>query len=96
MKLAVTDANIFIDLFHIGLINELFESEIELYSTTEVIFELKEEQQEKLLTIHKLTIVSTDDLDYLADLENTLSGRLSPADLSVNFIMPGSECWNIN
>ena len=83
MKLAITDANIFIDLFHVGLIDELFLLEIELYTSLEVIFELEDHQQESLLTIERLTVLSNSDPNYLEDLEDSLSQRLSLADLSI-------------
>ena len=37
MKVAVTDANIFIDLIFLDLIDHLFKLDVELYTTHEVV-----------------------------------------------------------
>ena len=63
MKIAVTDANIFIDLMELRILAEFFQLELEIHTTLEVINELYPEQQEILkayasvskLTIHNLT-----------------------------------------
>lgn len=60
MKVAITDANIFIDLIYIGLCEELFEINLEIHTTIEVYDELNSKQQKFLdpymandfLTIH--------------------------------------------
>lgn len=83
MKFAITDANIFIDLFYLDLIDDFFNLEIELYTSIEVIAELEDEQQEILITRSNLTILNTEDTNYLEELEEELSNRLSPADISV-------------
>jgi predicted nucleic acid-binding protein len=48
MRIAITDANIFIDLFEIGWQNHLFEVGLEIVTTREVFNELYEEQQKML------------------------------------------------
>jgi predicted nucleic acid-binding protein len=61
MKIAITDANIFIDLIHLGLCGKLFALGFEVHTAREVYEELHEDQQAKLdefatsslLTIHK-------------------------------------------
>jgi rRNA maturation endonuclease Nob1 len=45
MKLAVTDANIFIDLIHLDLINAFFSINLNIYTTHEILEELNENQQ---------------------------------------------------
>lgn len=63
IKIVVTDACIFIDLYDLGLIASFFELEIEIHTTTSVYFELYSEQQQVLkayqsanrLIIHNLT-----------------------------------------
>jgi hypothetical protein len=42
MKIAITDANIFIDLMYIELLDELFDIELELHTTINVVDELNE------------------------------------------------------
>jgi len=48
MKIAVTDANIFIDLIKLQLLGHLFSIDIEIYSTREVVDQLNDAQYEKL------------------------------------------------
>lgn len=48
VKIAVTDANIFIDLYNLGLINDFFNLEFEIHTTASVLMELYKEQQEIL------------------------------------------------
>lgn len=68
MKLAVTDANIFIDLIHTDLIGHLFSIDHEIHTCLEVFDELNEKQQRVLtfyqqgekLTIHALTVAEQD------------------------------------
>lgn len=48
MKIAVTDANIFIDLIKLRWLGYLFSIGLEIYSTREVIDELKDSQLEQL------------------------------------------------
>ena len=63
MKLAVTVANIFIDLIHTKLIEHLFCIDCEIHTCLEVFDELNETQQgilneyreRNLLTIHQLS-----------------------------------------
>ena len=40
VKIAVTDANIFIDLYNLGLINDFFNLEFEIHTTASVLMEL--------------------------------------------------------
>ena len=40
LRIAVTDACIFIDLYDLGLVNAFFQLEIEIHTTTSVYFEL--------------------------------------------------------
>jgi predicted nucleic acid-binding protein len=48
MKIAVTDANIFIDLIKLQLLGFLFSIEIEIYTSQEIIDQLNDSQQEKV------------------------------------------------
>ena len=63
MRLAVTDACIFIDLYLLGIIERFFELDIEVHTTYDVLNELYEHQRKPLfryqrsgkLTVHLLT-----------------------------------------
>ena len=63
MKIAITDACIFIDLFYLDLTTEVFSLQLEIHTSVDVIFELYKEQQDHLavfisngkLTTHNLT-----------------------------------------
>jgi hypothetical protein len=48
MKLAVIDANIFIDLIKLQMLTLLFSIDIEIYTTKEIIDQLKDSQLEIL------------------------------------------------
>lgn len=49
MKIAITDANIFIDLTYLGMLDLLFSIELEIHTTREVFDELNEGQQGELI-----------------------------------------------
>lgn len=40
VKIAVTDANIFIDLYDLGFTNSFFNLELEIHTTSAVLYEL--------------------------------------------------------
>ncbi len=48
IKIAVTDANIFIDLYNLGLTNLFFNLELEIHTTAAVLYELYATQQNAL------------------------------------------------
>ncbi|NCU05114.1 MAG: hypothetical protein GXC73_14130, partial [Chitinophagaceae bacterium] len=48
MKIAITDANIFIDLIRLQMLHFLFKIELEITTTLEVFEELHEWQQKEL------------------------------------------------
>jgi len=48
MRIAVTDANIFIDLIKLQMLGYLFSADIEIYSTREVVDQLNDNQYEKV------------------------------------------------
>ena len=61
MTIAITDANIFIDLIELDLITHLFEIELHVQTTTAVILELHPHQSNKLkpyINTGKLTLRS--------------------------------------
>jgi len=84
MKIAITDANIFIDLIHIELQAELFAADLEIHTTFHVIDELNKRQQEVLaqyIQEHKLTIHPWNDDSLSLDIPQ--KRNLSPSDKSV-------------
>lgn len=69
MNIAITDANIFIDLLKLDLIDQLFNCGYSIYTTTEVFDELHDDQQSVLLEFReqkKLTIY------FLSETERAL------------------------
>ncbi len=56
MKLAVTDANIFIDLFKLQMLPLLFQIKMEIYTTQEIIDQLSEDQ---IIAINEFIISNT-------------------------------------
>jgi hypothetical protein len=58
MRLAVTDANIFIDLIKLDLVAHLFGIELEIFTTAEVLEELNDHQAEVLNGFHRDGLLS--------------------------------------
>lgn len=86
LKVAVTDACIFIDLFDLDLVNAFFQLEIDIHTTTSVYFELFVEQQQVLITyqsIAKLLIHNLKEDDYLQIQSEPYPKSLSQTDKSV-------------
>src|SRR5690242_8520849 len=84
MKIAITDANIFIDLVHVGLVDELFRIGVEVHTTINVIDELNDKQQAIVLPYSErkiLTIHSEDEFLIPEDLRK--NKKLSDSDKSV-------------
>jgi rRNA maturation endonuclease Nob1 len=89
MKLAVTDACIFIDLIELQLMSEFFELPLEIHTTLDVFNELYAEQKEILkayrsvgkLTIHNLTSEERSQIQ-----EENFPRSLSDNDKSVIFL----------
>ena len=68
MKLAVTDACIFIDLIELDLISLFFQLGVEIHTTVSVMNELYLEQQkilEAYQSVGKLTVHNLSGLDFL-------------------------------
>lgn len=88
MRLAITDANIFIDLIHIGFVDHLFSIGFEIHTCAEVLAELNERQQaalkdftdKRVLTVH---IINEGDQDIgLTPVPKSLSNT----DVTVIFL----------
>ena len=86
MKVAITDANIFIDLFELELIQFLFELDLSIHTTQEVFLECDETQRAALLKyaatdqlrIHLLTDEQIKNLEQLS-----FSRKLSFSDQTI-------------
>jgi rRNA maturation endonuclease Nob1 len=84
MKIAIIDANIFIDLIHVELQDELFAAGLEIHTTISVFDELNNRQQE-ILSKHieqkQLTVHSNEPTNIPKEIQENRS--LSPSDKSV-------------
>jgi rRNA-processing protein FCF1 len=86
LKIAVTDANIFIDLFDVGLIDTFFNLNLEIHTTEAVFYELYLEQQEVLNTfrsVEKLVVHNLQEQDFIEIYNENYPKSLSEADKSV-------------
>src|SRR6185312_9007130 len=89
MKIAITDANIFIDLIKLQWLGYLFCLKVEIYSTVEVINELIDVQLEKLTEFIqsnqlKIHTFSSSELEQI--MQMTAPPSLSIQDRSVVFL----------
>jgi predicted nucleic acid-binding protein len=84
MKIAITDANIFIDLIYIKLHEELFALDLEIHTTFEVFEELNENQKSVLDKFVKRTKLTLHKGDQFVKIESIQSRKsLSESDKSV-------------
>ncbi|MBS1507028.1 MAG: hypothetical protein JSS79_10315 [Bacteroidetes bacterium] len=84
MKIAITDANIFIDLIYVELLDALFAIEVEIHTTINVVDELNESQQKaifKAVKKNRLTIHTQEEFNVPDDIKK--SKKLSDSDKSV-------------
>jgi predicted nucleic acid-binding protein len=89
MKVAITDANIFIDLVKLQLLGYLFSIELEIYVTSEVVEQLNADQFEKVdsfiqakaLIVYYFTAAEIADIDALK-----VAKGLEVADKSVLYL----------
>lgn len=94
MRIAITDANIFIDLIELSLINHLFQIDLEIHTTQAVLEELLDEQQELLQAFRdkkELTIRVFTDTEQQAMLEMKVNRGFSDADKTLLYIGQSSE-----
>jgi hypothetical protein len=94
MRIAVTDACIFIDLIELDLISDFFRLDLELHTTVEVMNELFTEQYQVLEAyqqVGKLIVHNLNAQDFLKIETLALPKRLSPEDKSVLYIATGLE-----
>jgi rRNA-processing protein FCF1 len=86
LKIAVTDACIFIDLFDLDLIASFFTLEIEIHTTSSVFFELYPEQQQILKayqSVDRLIIHNLQEQDFIEIHSAEYPKSLSESDKSV-------------
>ena len=88
-RIAINDANLFIDLFEIDLIDSFFLLNLEFHTTSLIISELDPDQQryiQKFVEIGKLKIreISITDIETFKDLP-VQTRKLSINDLSIYF-----------
>jgi rRNA-processing protein FCF1 len=86
IKIAVTDACIFIDLYDIDLITSFFHLELEIHTTTSVIYELYPEQQQVLRayqSVDRLIVHNLQEQDFMEIVSEAYPKSLSESDKSV-------------
>ena len=86
LKIAITDACIFIDLFELGLVNEFFQLELDIHTTSFVFFELYSEQQQILKayqSVERLFIHNLKEDDFLKIQSEQYPKSLSETDKTV-------------
>lgn len=89
MRVAVTDACIFIDLIDLDLISDFFQLDLEFHTTVEVMNELFQEQKQVLAAyqdVKKLIIHNLDEQDFSKMGKIAFPRGLSPEDRSVIYI----------
>lgn len=86
VKIAVTDANIFIDLYDLELTKSFFNLELEIHTTSAVLYELYSEQQEILQayqSVDRLEVHNLKEQDFIEIYNENYPKSLSEADKSV-------------
>jgi len=86
IKIAVTDACIFIDLNDLGLVASFFNIEIEIHTTSSVYFELYPEQQQVLKayqSVDRLIVHNLQEQDFIEIYSEKYPKSLSETDKSV-------------
>ena len=89
MKIAITDANIFIDLIKLQWLSNLFCIDIEIYTTLEVIDELMDTQVEKVavfIKLNHLKIYSFSSFELEQISQMTAPASLTTQDKSAVFL----------
>lgn len=94
MKIAITDANIFIDLIHIDFHGHLFSLDFEVHTSLEVFDELNESQQQSLRKFIKLEKLTVHDCEEITPIEAVRSIRaLSDSDKTVLYLAQYLEAF---
>lgn len=86
IRIAVTDACIFIDLHDLGLVASFFNLEIEIHTTSAVYYELYPEQQQDLKayqSVDRLIVHNLQEQDFIEIFSEAYPKSLSETDKSV-------------
>lgn len=86
MKIAITDANIFMDLFYLDVLDNLFGIDCEIYTTRHVILELEDHHADQLnehITGEKIKLETLTETDKLNMRNLRVNRGLSETDISV-------------
>jgi len=88
MRIIINDANILIDLVHLGLMNEFIQLKLELKTTDFILEELNEDQKiiiERYINSEHLKLITTESTEDFESIVNILenSSGLSFEDCSV-------------
>src|SRR5690606_4856018 len=89
MKIAVTDACIFIDLIELDLVSSFFQLHVEIHTTVDVINELFNDQKQILQAyeaVHKLNVHNLDERDFSEMGKIPFPKGLSHQDKSVVYL----------
>ncbi|MDR0618741.1 MAG: hypothetical protein LBG17_02455 [Bacteroidales bacterium] len=89
MKVAVTDACIFIDLHDLELVTSFFALDIEIHTTSAILYELYSEQQQILKayqSVNKLIVHNLQEQDFIEIYSEEYPKSLSETDKSVLYI----------
>jgi rRNA-processing protein FCF1 len=86
VKIAVTDANIFIDLYDLELTKSFFDLDLEVHTTSAVLYELYSEQQgilQAYQSVGRLEVHNLQEQDFIEIFNENYPKSLSEADKSV-------------
>jgi rRNA-processing protein FCF1 len=89
IKIVITDACIFIDLYDLGLTNSFFNLDLDIHTTSAVLYELYSEQQQILKayqSVGRLTVHNLQERDFIEISLETYPKSLSETDKSVLYI----------
>ena len=89
--IAVTDANIFIDLIALNLIESFLSLEITIWTTEEVLMELYPQDKEDIIAFKTLNVEQFDK-NTRGKIEG-LSNHFSPADKSLLYLVSQSVSY---
>lgn len=90
MKIAITDACIFIDLYNLILVEHFFGIDLEIHTSADVVDELFEEQKQQLMTFvdsDRLIVHSIGEKERLDILQTAFPRALSEVDKTVLFLV---------
>lgn len=85
-KVVITDANIFIDLYELEIVNVFFSLELEVHTTLNVLNELSDPQRQILeayISVKKLIVHNLQETDFIEIFQANYPKSLSQADKSV-------------